>query len=304
MPVSMIKDAWFLGKETFKEFNEDNAIHYAASLSYYTIFSLPPIMIIVINIASSLFGEAAVQGEIHRQLDDVIGSKSAVFLETIIQNASSDNSGAFAKAFGIIMLIIGATGVFAGMQDTLNIIWNVKIKPGNNLIKLLRDRILSFAMVLVIAFLLLVSMVIHVIIEAFSHVMSQYFKQITVIIIQVLNYGISLAVVTFLFAMIFKFLPDVKIRWRDVTAGALVTSVLFTIGKYLIGLYLSFNQNIGSAYGAASTVIIILLWVFFSSIILFLGAEFTQVFARKYNRHIVPADYAVQLKKKAPETPR
>ena len=295
------KEVFELTKETFKEFTEDNAIYYSAALSYYTIFALPPIIIIVITAAGYLFEKEAVSGEIYRQFEILLGHQAAVQIQEMVDKVRNNGDALWhAKLIGLGTLLFAATGVFVAIQSSLNNIWDVKAKPKRQIVKLIKDRILSFALILSIAFLLLVSLVIHAILVAFFKLFEYYFKEMTVIFVQVFNFIIPLGIITVLFAMIFKYLPDAKIRWKDVWMGAFVTSVLFTLGKFLIGLYLG-SADVGSAYGAAGTIILILLWVFYSSILLFLGAEFTQVYARRYGNPIQPSAYAVRVEKKVIE---
>ncbi|MBX9852285.1 MAG: YihY/virulence factor BrkB family protein [Cytophagaceae bacterium] len=295
------KEVFKLTKETFKEFTEDNAIYYSAALSYYTIFALPPIIIIVITAAGYLFEKDAVSGEIYQQFEILLGPQAAVQIQEMVDKVRNNGEALWpTKLIGLTTLLFAATGVFVAIQSTLNNIWDVKAKPKRHILKLIKDRILSFALILSIAFLLLVSLVIHAFLVAFFKVFEYYFKNATVIFVQISNFLIPLVIITVLFAMIFKYLPDVKIRWKDVWTGAFVTSALFTLGKFLIGLYLG-SSDVGSAYGAAGTIILILLWVFYSSILLFLGAEFTQVHARRYGNPIQPSAYAVRIEKKVIE---
>jgi membrane protein len=290
----------YLIKETIKEFNEDNAIYYSASLSYYTIFSLPPIIIIIVSVAGSLFGKETISSEIYHQFSSLLGPQGAQQIESMVRGAQKIHSNLLATFIGIGTLIFASTGVFIAIQTSLNVIWDVKAKPKSNIIKLIKDRILSFALIITLAFLLLVSLVIHALLVAIIDLFSQQFENVTILLIQLTNFIVPLFIITLLFAVIFKFLPDAKIHWRDVWTGSLFTSLLFTLGKFLIGLYLG-NSNIGSVYGAAGTVILILLWVFYSSIILFFGAEFTQVYAKTYGNKIEPSQYAVKVERKVIE---
>jgi membrane protein len=292
--MNKLKAFWELLKNTIQSFNADNALHFSAALSYYTIFSLPPILIIVIALAGIVFGKESVSHQVYDQISSLVGPLGASQVKEMVEKTGATHIGFAAKLVGLITLVLSATGVFVSLQDTLNIIWGVKAKPKSSVLKLLRDRILSFAMVITISFLLLVSLVIHALIVAFSSWINHYFESITVLFIQILNFTLSLIVITFLFALIFKVLPDVKIQWKDVRIGAFVTAVLFSIGKFLIGFYLG-HTNVASAYGAAGTIIIILTWVFYSSILLFFGAEFTQAYAKYYGRRIEPSEYAVKV---------
>jgi membrane protein len=267
----------------------------AAALAYYTIFSLAPLLIIVIAIAGSIFGEQAAKGELVMQIQGVIGKDGAQFIQTAIENASKldPSQGPIPTLINIGFLLSGATVVFGQLQNSLNRIWEVQPKPGNGIKHFFRKRLLSFSMVLVIAFLLLVSLVISTMLTILGNYLRDLVPGFTYMW-QVLNFFISFGIVTLLFAMVFKILPDAKIAWKDVWIGAAITAVLFDIGKSLLGFYLG-HTSFASAYGAAGSLVIILTWVFYSAQILFLGAEFTQVYVRNYSKEIVPADYAMRV---------
>jgi membrane protein len=292
-----IKAIWDFVKETLEDWSEDRASRLAAALAYYTIFSLAPLLIIAIAIAGLVFGREATQGQIVTQISGLVGWEAAKGIQTLIENASKRGSGSIATAFGIIVLLIGASGFFGQLQDGLNTIWEVKPRPGRGLLGIVKDRFLSFTMVLGVGFLLLVSLIISAGLAALGEFLGQFMPG-TVIVGHLLNVIISLLVITLFFAMIFKILPDVKISWRDVWIGAAVTAFLFTTGKLLLGVYLA-KSNIASAYGAAGALVVILVWVYYSAMILFLGAEFTQVYANRYGSHIVPARDAVPVTEEA-----
>jgi membrane protein len=293
------KTIFRLLKETFKEWNEDKASRLAAALAYYTIFSLAPLLIIVIAIAGAFLGEEAARGEIVHQIQGLVGSDGAEVLETAIAGANQPGSdaGIIASVISIGVLIFGASGVFTQLQESLNTIWEVAPKPGLNIKTLAQQRFLSFGMVLVIAFLLLVSLVISAVLAALNAYMSNLLPGID-FVWSIVNFAISFGVISFLFAMIYKFLPDAKIAWSDVAIGAVITSLLFNVGKVLIGLYLG-NNSFGSTYGAAGSLVVVLAWVYYSAQILFFGAEFTQVYARRYGSKIVPSDHAIPLSEAA-----
>ena len=292
-----LQQSWALIKETLHEFSEDNVMHYGASLSYYTLFALPPMIIIVITAAGTFFGKDAVSGQLYAQLAGLLGEEGALEVQEIVAAAMKLKPNFFAKAVGIAAILVSSTGMFLALQDALNTIWGVKAMPKSNILKLLRDRVMSFAMVISIAFLLLVSLVVHAAVVAATQLMSNYFHFISLVVMHIFNVVIPIAIITLLFALLFKYLPDAKVRWKDVWIGAFVSSLLFSLGKYVIGLYLG-NSNVGSAYGAAGTVVILLTWVFYSSVLLFVGAEFTKVYASRYGKRIEPADYAVRIEKK------
>lgn len=287
------KSIWGLLKETFEEWNEDKASRLAAALAYYTIFSLAPLLIIVIAIAGSVFGEEAARGQIVSQIQGLVGRSGAEVIETAIQNANQPATGRIASIISIIALLFGASGVFAELQDSLNSIWEVAPKPDLGVKGFIRKRFLSFAMVLGIGFLLLVSLVLSAVLAGINAYFSHLIPGVD-FIWQIVNFVISFGITTLLFAMIYKFLPDVKITWSDVLIGAAITSFLFSIGRFLLGLYLG-NGSFGSTYGAAGSLVIILAWVYYAAQILFFGAEFTQVYASKYGSQIVPDKDAVAV---------
>ena len=284
-------------KETFQEWQDDKASRLAAALAYYTVFSLAPLVIIAIAIAGAIFGEEAAKGELVGQIEGLVGAQGAEVIQTAVSNANKPNTGSIASIISIAVLLFGASGVFAQLQDALNTVWEVEVDPNMGIMGFIRKRILSFGAVLGIGFLLLVSLVISAVLTGISHYMSNAVPGID-FLWQILNLVISFTVVTFLFALMFKFLPDVKIKWSDVWIGAIITSLLFTLGKYLLGLYLG-RSSFGSAYGAAGSLVVLLAWIYYSAQILFFGAEFTQVYARRYGSQIVPDDHAIPLSDEA-----
>jgi membrane protein len=275
-----LKTVISLVKETFTQWQKDKAPTLAAALAYYTVFSLAPLLIIVIAIAGLVFGADAAQGQIVTQLQSLIGKDGAQTVQELILKASEPKSGMIATLVGIATLLWGASNVFTNLKEALNAIWNVSPPPGRGIWGFFQDRVLSFAMILGIGFLLLVSLVISAVLAAVSFWLNGLL-QLPVGIWQIVDFAISFGVVTLLFALIYKLLPDVDLAWNDVWIGAAITSVLFTIGKSLIGIYLG-GSGIASTYGAAGSFVIILLWINYSAQILFLGAEFTQVWANRY----------------------
>lgn len=285
------KNAFSLVKETFQDWSEDKAPRLAAALSYYTIFALAPLLVLIIAITGFVIGNNdAIRSQLLTQVQGLVGQQGAQAVDTLITNASKPRSGIIATVLGIITLVLGATGVFGQLQDALNTIWEVEPKKGGGILRMIKDRFLSFTMVLGTAFLLLVSLVISTALSFINHYFSTLFGGLA-IIAQITNFVISLGVVTLIFGLIFKVLPDVKIAWRDVWIGALVTALLFSIGRALISLYLG-STSASSAYGAAGSLVILLLWVYYSAQILFMGAEFTQVYARRSGSRIVPSENA------------
>jgi len=295
------RSIWKLLQETFTEWSEDKASRLAASLAYYTIFSLAPLLIIVIAITGTLFGEEAARGEIVQQIQGLVGREGAEFIELAIKNASKPEEGNIASIISILVLLLGATGLFAELQDSLNTIWEVKPKPGRNIFNIIHQRFLSFAMVVGIGFLLLVSLVISAALSAITTYFTNVLPGVD-IIWQIINFLLSFSITTVLFGLIFKVLPDVKIAWSDVLIGAVITSILFSLGKFLLGRYLG-NSSFASTYGAAGSLMVILAWVYYAAQILFFGAEFTQVYARKYGNRIIPTKNAVSINPKEKNNP-
>ena len=289
------KNTWCLLRETWLEFVDNNAFDKGAALAYYTIFALPPILIIIINAVGWIFGSTKeVSANVYFQIKGLIGSEGAYEVQKMVENIGQSNELTLATVVGIITLLITATGMFISMQNSLNVIWSVKPKPRREYLKMVTDRLISFAMIMSITFLLLVSLVVHAVVAKVGGYLDRLIGESAIIFIQTFNNLFSLAVVTLLFAAIYKYLPDAKIRWRDVWVGSIVTALLFTLGKYLIGLYLG-NSNLATVYGAAGTVVVILTWVFYSSQILFFGSIFTLIYSRKYGSNIYPATYAVRV---------
>ena len=288
------KQVWRLIKEAFQAWSQDNASRLAAALAYYTIFSIAPLLILVIAIAGLFFDSAAVRDQLMEQVQSLVGGSGADFVQTVLDNANrpGENSGWLASAISIGLLLVGATGVLTQLQTSLNAVWNVETRSDLGLIGLVRKRLLSLGMILGIGFLLLVSLVISSVIVGFSNYFHGLMPGLDSLA-QLLNFVVFFGITTLLFAMIFKFMPDVRITWGDVWFGAATTAILFSLGKFVIGLYLG-NSGFGSTYGAAGSVIVLLLWVFYSAQILFFGAELTQVYARRYGSQIVPNRFAIR----------
>jgi len=285
---------WEIIKEVFNRFIEDNPMLYAANIAFYTIFSLPAALIIIIAVAGKFFAKEAVTGELYQQIRGLVGPSSAAEIQKIIENASQSDSGVFATIIGVGTLLFSATTVFVSIQGALNAIWNVKPVPKKGYIKLIIDRVMSFALVVTLGFLMMVSLVLDAILSLFKNFLMQLFSGITYYVMEAINFAISFIVISLVFGLVFKVLPDAKIKWSDVRTGAVVTTVLFILGKFLIGLYLG-NSDFESTYGAAGSLVVILMWVYYSSVILLLGAEFTQAFAKSKGRMILPAAHAVKV---------
>ncbi len=281
------------GQEVIAEWSSDKASRLAAALAYYTIFSLAPLLIIAIAVAGLFFGEAAAREAVVTQLQSLIGQQGAEAVQQMLANANRPGAGTVALIIGVATLLLGASGVFAQLKGALNTIWDVKPAPGQGIWKTVSDRLLSFGMVLGIAFLLLVSLLVSTVLSTLSGQFEQLLPGAD-FLWQLLDFVISLGVIALLFAIIYKVLPDVTIAWKDVWVGAGVTALLFTIGKFLIGLYLG-RSSVGSTYGAAGSLVVLLVWVYYSAQIVFIGAEFTQVYARRYGSRIRPEEDAVAL---------
>jgi membrane protein len=286
-----VKTAYDLIRQTIKEWSEDKVPRLGAALAYYTMFSLAPLLIIAIAIAGFVFGEEAARGRVTAELGSLINDDAASMVEDLILNARRPAAGLVATVVGVVTLLVGASGVIGQLKDSMNTIWEVAPKPGRGIIGLVKDRFLSLAMVLGIGFLLLASLLLS---AGLSAVSDYAFGEESTGMLQVLSFVVSFAVITLLFAVIYKVLPDVKIAWRDVWIGALVTAFLFNVGKFLIGQYLS-RSTTASVFGAAGSLILILLWIYYSAQILFFGAEFTQVYANRYGTKLAPAEGAVAL---------
>ena len=281
---------WSLLKQTIAEWQRDKVSRLAAALAYYTTFALAPILIIAIAIASFLFEQSTVQSRILEQIQSLLGENAAGLIEEMLTSRATSDGGFWATIVSVGLLVIGASGLFVQLQDALNTVWNVVAKKDEGIWGLVRNRLLSFGMVLAIGFLLLVSLMVSAGLSAISGVFGDLLAGWD-LGWRVLNAVFSFGVVTLLFAMIYKVLPDVKIAWGDVWTGAAITSLLFTIGKALIGLYLG-NSSVASAYGAAGSFVVLLLWIYYSSQILLFGAEFTQVYANRFGSDIRPDSHA------------
>jgi len=295
------KGIWQILKASFKGFVDDKVIKLSGSLAYFTVFSMGPMLIVIIFFADLFWGREAIEGTIYGQLKGFVGSDAAAQLQDIIKKASLSNKSTITAIIGSIMLLIGATTVFAEIQDSINTIWNLKAKPKTNWLKLVIDRILSFSVVVSLGFLLLVSLVINGIMEALSNRLLTMFPDIAVILLYIFNIVLTFIVTSLLFAIIFKVLPDAKIKWKDVLMGAMVTAVLFMLGKFGISFYIG-SSNVDNVYGTAGSLVVILLWVYFSSIILYFGAEFTKAYAAAYGSSIHPNQYAVWIQQIEVET--
>ncbi len=277
---------------------DDNILKLSAALAYYTIFSLVPMLIIIIWISGIFIDPLQVQGEVLTRMNQILGPDAVKQIKEVIINTKFDQGSGWAKALSIITLVLTATGIFTEIQDSINTIWGLKTKPKKGILKLIFNRLTSFSLLISVGFTLIVSLVINALISGITNKVQYYFPDIPVFFFYGINQIIIFTVLTFLFATIFKVLPDAKIKWRDVLMGAIITAILFMGGKYLIGFYLEENATI-TAYGSAGSVIVILLWVYFSAVILFFGAEFTQAYLKLKGRNIEPNQYAIWVDEKA-----
>jgi len=286
------RNAWTLIKETFSEWVADKAPRLGAALSYYTVFALAPVLLVVIAVAGLVLGPEAAQGKIVEQLSGLLGEDAASIVQTMLVNANRRGTGVMATVIGIATLLVGATGVMVELQGALNTVWKVIPKPGQAVKLLIRSRLIGLGLVLSMGFLLLVSLVISAALAAVTNWLSDIVPE-WLVLGYLINYGISIFVIALFFALIFKVLPDAKVSWHDVWIGALVTSLLFHLGKFLIGLYLG-QASVASAFGAAGSLAVLLVWVYYSAQIVLLGAEFTRSYANRFGSHVVPEEHAVE----------
>ena len=294
------KDSFTILKAAASGFSDDRALKFSASLAYYTIFSLAPLLLLLISLAGIFLGKQAIQGQVFSEINGLIGNNAAKQVQDMIKNLESSGKTTISIIIGFITLIAGATSIFAEIQDSINIIWKVKAKPKRGWVKLIKDRLTSSSLIVSIGFLLIVSLVVNGALLALSDKLKSFLPAITVTLFSVLNVVISFIVITLLFGVIFKVLPDVKIQWKQVRAGAFFTAVLFMLGRLVIGLYISKTSS-GSAYGAAGSLIIVLLWIYYTAAIMYFGAEFTQAYAEFTGVKIAPAEYAVHIEEKETE---
>lgn len=294
VPKGFLANAWMVLSDAFNGFMDDRCLKFSASLAYYTIFSLAPLLVLIITLASIFLGEEAIQGQLFGQINGLVGNQAAKQIQDMVKQLGLAGKTNTALIIGIVTLLVGATSIFIEIQDSINIIWRVKAKPKQGWLKLLKDRLLSSSLVVSLGFLLLVSLVVNGIVVALSGQLTRFLPGLGVYLVSALNFMVSTAVVTLLFGVIFKVLPDAKIDWKDVRWGAIFTAILFMLGQYLIGLYIDTTAT-ESAYGAAGSLIVILTWIYYTAAILYFGAEFTQSYANHFGIKIEPADNAVYV---------
>jgi membrane protein len=295
--MKKIKTAFHLLYRTGIAFSDDNAFKLSASLSYYTIFALGPLLIIIISLAGIFFGKDAVRGKIYEELRGLIGGDAALQIQDIISNVQHTHATTIGAVVGIVILVIAATGVFTEMQGSINFIWSVRAKPKKGWLKYLGNRLISFSLVVGLSFVLLVSLIINALLTLLSDRLVRLFPHSTVYLFNVVNTIVILSVITGLFAVIYKVLPDAIISWKDALIGSAFTALLFLLGKFMIGFYLG-KANLDVTYGAAASIVILLTWVYYSSLILYFGAEFTKVYALHSGEGIRPKQTAVFIIKR------
>ena len=279
---------------TFKGFGEDKGLKLSASLAYYTLFSIGPLLLLLMSLASIFYGGDAIQNKLFGELNGLLGTSAAAQVQEIVKNITFSGKTKFALVASIITLVIGATSVFIEIQDSLNMIWKLKAKPKKGWVAFLKNRLLSSSLIISLGFLMIVTLLVNGAIEALMDILQRKFNSIAEILMYVINLIITFVVITILFGIIFKFLPDAKIKWKHVKTGAIFTAILFMTGRYLIGLYIRQTAT-ESTYGAAGAVVVLLVWIYYSAVILYIGAEFTQVYAEAFGGSIEPAEYAVHV---------
>lgn len=290
-------------KETISEFGADNVVKLSASLAYYTVFSIGPLLLVIISLTGLFFEHELVTGKLYAQISGLIGPNGADQILNIIQNMRKEQTAAKFSIIGAVVLIFGATGVFTDIQDSINYIWSIRAKPKKGWLKYLRNRLLSFSLIIGMGFLLVVSLFVNTLADVLTERLKDIFISEAVILFKIINLAILYFIISVLFAVIYKVLPDARIRWKDAFIGAWFTGVLFLIGKFLISIYLG-SSNIANTYGAAASVIIILSWVYYTAIILYFGAEYTKVYALRRGGGIEPYQTAVFIiKREAKELP-
>ncbi len=293
--MNRIKVLFNFLKQVYAEFMETNILKFSASLAYYTVLSIAPLLVIILTITGFFFGREAINGQLFGQLNDMMGADAALQIQTSIQNIKLSTDNVFATTIGIVVLIVGATGIFGEIQDSLNRIWGLRLKSKQAWWRVLINRLLSFSLILSLGFVLIVSLLLNAIAATITSKIITMLPAIGALFLFVVDITVSLSLTTILFGCIFKILPDAKIKWKDVTIGAFITACLFVLGKYGIGFYLG-SSSIGNIYGAAGSIMIFMIWVYYSSAILYVGAIFTKVYASNYGGKINPTNYSEWIK--------
>ena len=287
-----LKGLWQILKATGHDFINCRITRMSAALAYYTVFSIAPMLILIISLSAIFYGRNAIEGSIYEEIKSFVGDGAALQIQDLIKNATIARSNVFASGASIIALVLGATSVFGEIQDSINIIWGLKAKAKRGWIKILLNRLLSFSIIISLSFILLVSLIVSTVLDVLVDRLIHLFPGAAVYVAYSVNFLVTFIIITLLFGIIFKVLPDAKIKWRDVLTGSITTALLFMLGKFAISFYLG-AKNIGNTYGAAGSIILILLWVYYSAVILYFGAAFTKHYAQFKGRRIYPNDYAV-----------
>ena len=290
-----LKCIWQMLLHAFKGFNDNKVLKLSGALAYFTVFSMGPMFIVMIFFADVFYGREAIEGTIYDQMHGLVGPAAASQIQEIIRNATLSGKTSITAIIGFTTLLIGATTVFSEIQDSINMIWNLKPKPKKGWLKILMNRLISFSVVVGLGFVLLVSLILNGLIEGLMDRLQIRFPDLTVILIYIFNLVITFVIITLLFSIIYKVLPDAKIKWKDVIIGSMSSAVLFMLGKFAITFYIG-SSDIGSTYGTAGSFVVLLLWVYYSSVILYFGAEFTKAWAAMYGSRIYPSQYAVWIK--------
>lgn len=298
---TFFKTAFGILKETVSTFMDNKGLKLSASLAYYTLFSMAPLLLLVISLAGAFFGREAIEGSVFAELNGLVGNEAAAQIQQIIKNMELSGSTTLSLVIGAVSLIIGATTVFGDIQDSVNKIWSVKAKPEKGWLKLVKDRLLSGSIIIGLGFLLIVALVVNGAVSAFDYILKGWLPDFSVVLLTALTALVNFLVLALLFGVIYKVLPDAKIKWRDVRAGALFTAALFMLGRYVIGIYID-KADVGSPYGAAGSLIIILIWVYYSAAILYISTSFTKVYAAAKGENIKPSDHAVYVEEKEVES--
>ncbi|ACU64040.1 YihY/virulence factor BrkB family protein [Chitinophaga pinensis] len=294
------KDYFTILKAAFTGFMDDMALKFSASLAYYTVFSLAPLLLLLISLAGVFLSRDVIQTKVFSEINGIVGNEAALQVQEMIRNLEMTGKSTISVIIGVVTLIIGATTVFGEIQQSINIIWQVKPKPKKGWLKIIKDRLLSGSMIVTLGFLLLVSLVLNGALDAISDRLKHFLPDVTVTLFTIISYIISFMIISILFGVIFKVLPDAKISWKDVRSGAFFTAVLFMIGRLVIGIYIEKSAT-SSTYGAAGSLIVIMLWIYYTAAILYFGAEFTRAYADFNGKRIEPADYAVHVEQKEEE---
>jgi len=298
-----LKQLWKVLIATFSGFSNDNGLKFSASLAYYTVFSLAPLLLLILSLAGIFLKDDSYRKDFYDQIQHYIGKQGTLQIQSTMNSQDITGKSGIGLGISIVTLLLGASSIFIEIQDSLNIIWRVKAKPKKGWVKMLKNRFLSFSLIVSLGFLLLASLLVNIIISAISDKIVAFLPRLLgkglagvvgETFLFTVNFGITLVVISVLFGIIFKVLPDVKIKWKDVRSGAIFTAILFILGQYIISLYIQYTAQ-GSVYGTAGSLIVILVWIYYTAAILYIGAEFTQVYAEARGSHIEPAEYAVVI---------